>query len=169
MRNAWESLTTLLLLVMTIAWLVSASFVYALIPGLTFLESLCIAACVTPTDPVLANSVVKGRFAEKYIPPHVRNIMWVCSISACYCVHKADCLVPQSRRSRSERRSRFSFHFSSDLSYESLQRQPKYRLIDRLVDSRRLDLPDRSVHYYWSYYWLLSYEKRQIRRAAQHD
>lgn len=75
LANAWESLTTLLLLVMTIAWLVSAAFVYALIPGLTFLEALCIAACVTPTDPVLANSVVKGRFAEKYIPPHVRNIM----------------------------------------------------------------------------------------------
>ncbi|KAK9897124.1 Sodium/hydrogen exchanger [Cystobasidium minutum MCA 4210] len=75
LADAWESLTTLLLLVMTIAWLVSAAFVYALIPGITFLEALCIAACVTPTDPVLANSVVKGRFAEKYIPPHVRNII----------------------------------------------------------------------------------------------
>jgi NhaP-type Na+/H+ or K+/H+ antiporter len=70
-------LTTLLLLVMTAAWLVSAAFIFALIPGLTFLEALCIAACVTPTDPVLANSVVKGRFAEKHIPPHIRNLMCV--------------------------------------------------------------------------------------------
>lgn len=60
---------------MTAAWLISAAFIFALIPGLTFLESLCIAACVTPTDPVLANSVVKGRFAEKHIPPHIRNLM----------------------------------------------------------------------------------------------
>jgi NhaP-type Na+/H+ or K+/H+ antiporter len=77
LKHAWESLTTLLLLVMTCAWLVCAAFIYGLIPGLTYLESLCISACITPTAPVLANSVVKGRFAEKYIPPHVRNLMYV--------------------------------------------------------------------------------------------
>lgn len=60
---------------MTIAWIVSAAFIYALLPQLTYLEALCVAACVTPTDPVLANSVVKGRFAEKYIPSRVRNVM----------------------------------------------------------------------------------------------
>src|SRR3954470_3392469 len=34
-----------------------------------------IASCVTPTDPILANSIVKGRFAEKHVPLHVRNIL----------------------------------------------------------------------------------------------
>jgi hypothetical protein len=34
--------------------------IWALIPGLTFLESLVIGSCVTPTDPVLANSICKG-------------------------------------------------------------------------------------------------------------
>ncbi len=38
-------------------------------PNLTFLESLCIAAAVTPTDPVLANSITTGRYAEKHVPP----------------------------------------------------------------------------------------------------
>lgn len=39
------------------------------------LECLVIAACVTPTDPVLANSICQGRFAEKNVPQHVRNII----------------------------------------------------------------------------------------------
>jgi hypothetical protein len=34
--------------------------IWAFIPGLTFLESLVIGSCVTPTDPVLANSICKG-------------------------------------------------------------------------------------------------------------
>ena len=48
--------------VMTIAFFVCGTLVYLLIPGLTFLESLVIGSCVTPTDPVLANSICKGEF-----------------------------------------------------------------------------------------------------------
>lgn len=36
---------------------------------------MVIAACVTPTDPVLSNSVVKGRFAEKHVPPRIRYLL----------------------------------------------------------------------------------------------
>ncbi|KAG0047708.1 hypothetical protein BGZ83_007279 [Gryganskiella cystojenkinii] len=36
---------------------------------------MIIAACVTPTDPVLSNSVVKGRFAEKHVPPRIRYLL----------------------------------------------------------------------------------------------
>lgn len=42
---------------------------------LSYLESLVIAACITPTDPVLANAIVKGRYAENYVSPHLRNII----------------------------------------------------------------------------------------------
>ncbi|KAI9595916.1 Sodium/hydrogen exchanger family-domain-containing protein [Syncephalis fuscata] len=70
----WRSLFTLLFPVMLIMWLVGAAFIYAFLP-LTFVEALMIAACITPTDPVLANSVVKGRFADQYVPDHVRNII----------------------------------------------------------------------------------------------
>lgn len=88
-----RSLITLLGPVMTIAWFICSLLVWGLIPGLTFLESLVIGACVTPTDPVLANSICKGehgpgpeslvecswlmvgRFAEQHVPLHVRNII----------------------------------------------------------------------------------------------
>lgn len=39
------------------------------------MESLVIASCVTPTDPVLANAICKGRFAEEHVPPNVRNLI----------------------------------------------------------------------------------------------
>ncbi|CAJ0767026.1 19673_t:CDS:10 [Entrophospora sp. SA101] len=70
-----KSLFVLLTLVMTYMWLVSGLLIWGLIPNLSFLESLAIAVCITPTDPILANSVVKGRFAEKHVPIHVRNIL----------------------------------------------------------------------------------------------
>ncbi|KAI5478602.1 Cation/H+ exchanger [Pseudohyphozyma bogoriensis] len=69
------SLFILLLPIMTIAWFVSAGFIMLFIPSLSFLESLVISACVTPTDPILANAIVKGRYADKHVPPDVRNII----------------------------------------------------------------------------------------------
>ena len=59
-RKEWMSLVVLLGPVMTTAWFVCSLLVWGLIPGLTFLESLVIGACITPTDPVLANSICKG-------------------------------------------------------------------------------------------------------------
>ncbi|KAJ3526008.1 hypothetical protein NMY22_g10341 [Coprinellus aureogranulatus] len=53
MKRHWKSLFFLLVPVMTWGWLVSAAFIYALIPGLNFLTSLAVAACLTPTDPIL--------------------------------------------------------------------------------------------------------------------
>ncbi|KAH8929121.1 hypothetical protein BT69DRAFT_1346092 [Atractiella rhizophila] len=75
LRRSWRSLTILLLPVMAIAWLIVASILVAIIPQLTFLEALVIAACVTPTDPVLSSSIVKGRFAEKHVPARVRDLI----------------------------------------------------------------------------------------------
>ncbi|WVW82386.1 hypothetical protein I302_104393 [Kwoniella bestiolae CBS 10118] len=75
LRREWLSLVTLLGPIMTTAWFVSSLLIWGLIPGLTFLESLVIGACVTPTDPVLSNAICKGRYAEKNVPLHVRNII----------------------------------------------------------------------------------------------
>lgn len=69
------SLGILLFGIMTTAWFATALLIWGLIPNLTFLESLCIAAAVTPTDPVLANSITTGRYAEKHVPANVRNII----------------------------------------------------------------------------------------------
>ncbi|KAG0292641.1 hypothetical protein BGZ98_002507 [Dissophora globulifera] len=60
---------------MVMMWMTSALLIWGLIPNLDFVEAMVIAACVTPTDPVLSNSVVKGRFAEKHVPPRIRYLL----------------------------------------------------------------------------------------------
>ena len=56
-------------------WMSSSLLIYALVPHLPFLQALAIGACVTPTDPVLSNSIVKGKFADKNIPKELQNII----------------------------------------------------------------------------------------------
>ncbi|KDN49702.1 hypothetical protein RSAG8_01767, partial [Rhizoctonia solani AG-8 WAC10335] len=75
LKLQFQSLLMLLLPIMTIAWLVCGFLIYELIPGLTFMEALLIAACITPTDPILANSITKGKYAEESVHPRVRDII----------------------------------------------------------------------------------------------
>ncbi|KAI9627755.1 hypothetical protein H4Q26_017192 [Puccinia striiformis f. sp. tritici PST-130] len=72
----WRSLVVLLGPAMLFGWIVSGALIYALVPALTFLQALVIAAAVTPTDPVLAASVVgKGKYAQKHVPAHLRHLL----------------------------------------------------------------------------------------------
>ncbi|ORY98855.1 Sodium/hydrogen exchanger family-domain-containing protein [Syncephalastrum racemosum] len=75
MKKEWLTMFMLLIPVMIFMWLVSGLFIWGLVPPINYLEALVIAACVCPTDPILANSVVKGRFAEKHVPAHIRNAL----------------------------------------------------------------------------------------------
>ncbi|ORZ12755.1 Sodium/hydrogen exchanger family-domain-containing protein [Absidia repens] len=75
LKKEWRTMFMLLLPIMIFMWLVSGLFIWALIPPLDYLHALVIASCVCPTDPILANSVVKGRFAEKHVPAHIRNAL----------------------------------------------------------------------------------------------
>ncbi|KAF7297786.1 Na-H-Exchanger domain-containing protein [Mycena kentingensis (nom. inval.)] len=75
MRRHWQSLFFLLGPIMIIGWLVSAAFIYALIPSLSFLASLAVAACLTPTDPILAAAVIGGKYADKHVPAHIRHLL----------------------------------------------------------------------------------------------
>ncbi|KAF8625984.1 hypothetical protein AX17_006708 [Amanita inopinata Kibby_2008] len=75
MARHWKSLFFLLVPVMTWGWFVSAALIYALIPGLSFLSSLAVAACLTPTDPILAAAVVGGKWADKHVPAHIRHLL----------------------------------------------------------------------------------------------
>ncbi|KAF9523393.1 Sodium/hydrogen exchanger family-domain-containing protein [Crepidotus variabilis] len=75
MAKHWKSLFYLLVPVMTWGWFVSAGLIYALIPSLSFLSSLAIAACLTPTDPILAAAVVGGKWADKHVPAHLRHLL----------------------------------------------------------------------------------------------
>lgn len=75
MLRHWVSVTILLLPVMTFGWLLSSVFIWKLVPTLSWIEGLAIAACVTATDPVLASAVVgKGKFARR-VPGHLRNLL----------------------------------------------------------------------------------------------
>ncbi|KAF2851526.1 Na+/H+ antiporter-like protein Nha1 [Plenodomus tracheiphilus IPT5] len=76
MEKHWKSVTLLLIPVMTFGWLITSLFIWGLFNShLNWLDSLCIAACVTATDPVLASSVVgKGKFAKR-VPKHLRDLL----------------------------------------------------------------------------------------------
>ncbi|KAJ9654376.1 Na+/H+ antiporter [Neophaeococcomyces mojaviensis] len=75
MERHWLSVVLLLVPVMTFGWLITSLFIWWMIVPLTWLESLCAAACVTATDPVLASSVVgKGKFAKR-VPKHIRDLL----------------------------------------------------------------------------------------------
>lgn len=76
MEKHWKSVTLLLIPVMTFGWLVTSLFIWWMFGNkLNWLDSLCIAACVTATDPVLASSVVgKGKFAKR-VPKHLRDLL----------------------------------------------------------------------------------------------
>ncbi|KAK4230900.1 alkali metal cation/H+ antiporter Nha1 C terminus-domain-containing protein [Podospora fimiseda] len=75
MEKHWRSVTLLLVPVMLFGWLITSLFVWWMVPSLSWLESLVVAACVTATDPVLASSVVgKGKFAKR-VPKHLRDLL----------------------------------------------------------------------------------------------
>lgn len=75
MRRHWKSIAFLLGPAMVWGWMISALLIWALIPHMHFLTALAIAACVTPTDPILAQAVVGGKFADKHVPAHIRHIL----------------------------------------------------------------------------------------------
>ncbi|GMM32188.1 Nha1 protein [Martiniozyma asiatica (nom. inval.)] len=71
----WFSLFLMLIPGMVAGWLIIGSFIYILIPGCHFTWGLLISACITATDPVLAQAVVgKGKFAKR-VPAHLRNLL----------------------------------------------------------------------------------------------
>jgi NhaP-type Na+/H+ or K+/H+ antiporter len=75
LKTEWKSLSLLLGPGMTVMWLVTSLLVFALVPHISFLQALAVGACVTPTDPVLSNSIVKGKFADANIPKELQKII----------------------------------------------------------------------------------------------
>ncbi|KAG1145055.1 hypothetical protein G6F37_002890 [Rhizopus arrhizus] len=75
LKKEWRTTLMFLIPVMMYMWLVSGTIIWGLIRPLSYLEALVISACVCPTDPILANSIVKGKFAAKHVPPHIRNAL----------------------------------------------------------------------------------------------
>ncbi|EJD46975.1 hypothetical protein AURDEDRAFT_62694 [Auricularia subglabra TFB-10046 SS5] len=74
----WEKRRSLLIMVvptMAIGWVISAALMHALFPQLNYVSCLVISATLTPTDPILANAIINGRFAVKHVPTHLRRLL----------------------------------------------------------------------------------------------
>lgn len=75
MRTAWKSLFYLLGPGLTLSWLITGLIIWGVLPRLGLVGGLTIAACVAPTDPILSNAIIKGRFAERNTPRSVRELI----------------------------------------------------------------------------------------------
>ncbi|KAI0843417.1 Sodium/hydrogen exchanger family-domain-containing protein [Hypoxylon sp. FL0890] len=75
LKVEWKALGLLLGPIMTAMWITTSLLVWALVPKLPFLHALAIGACVTPTDPVLSNVIVKGRFADHNVPKNLQKVI----------------------------------------------------------------------------------------------
>lgn len=75
LKTEWKSLSILLGPGMCAMWISTSLLVWAMVPNISILYALAAGACVTPTDPVLSNSIVKGKFADKNIPPKLQKII----------------------------------------------------------------------------------------------
>ncbi|KAJ3371677.1 hypothetical protein GGF31_002656 [Allomyces arbusculus] len=74
LRTQLTSVMLLLTALMLVKWLTTALLMWAIL-GFDYLDALIIAACVAPTDPVLANSIVKGKYAERHVPTNIRDLL----------------------------------------------------------------------------------------------
>jgi NhaP-type Na+/H+ or K+/H+ antiporter len=77
-KYLWTERRSLLTLVgpgMCMMWMVTSLIVWALIPHIDFVMAMSVGACVTPTDPILSNTIVKGKFADKNIPEPLQRII----------------------------------------------------------------------------------------------
>ncbi|RVD93140.1 Na+ H+ antiporter [Tubulinosema ratisbonensis] len=73
-KRAFKSIFVLLGPLMLISWVVS-SLIIKFVSGFSYTLSFLAGACVTPTDPVLASGILKGKFANRYIPVHLRKLL----------------------------------------------------------------------------------------------
>lgn len=75
LRTEWRSLSLLLGPGMIGMWVCASMVVWACVPNINVLQALATGACVTPTDPVLSNTIVKGRWAEKNVPRKLQRVI----------------------------------------------------------------------------------------------
>jgi len=70
----WRSLLVLLLPVMFLMWVCSGLLVYFIL-NLPFWEAMLAGAAITPTDPIVASSIVTGVVARENLPGRLRHIL----------------------------------------------------------------------------------------------
>ncbi|KAG2345600.1 Sodium/hydrogen exchanger [Suillus weaverae] len=75
MKRHVKSLLIMVVPTMAFGWVVVAAIIHALFPKLDYISALCIAACLTPTDPVTCAAITRGKFAIKHVPEDIRHIL----------------------------------------------------------------------------------------------
>ncbi|KAM0328677.1 hypothetical protein ACHAQA_005089 [Verticillium albo-atrum] len=75
LRTEWKSLGLLLGPGMVAMWVCSTVVIWLLVPDLSLVYAMTIAACITPTDPILSATVLEGRFADQNVPRDLRNLI----------------------------------------------------------------------------------------------
>jgi sodium/hydrogen antiporter len=74
LRRQWRSVALVTGLAMLFAW-AAASLLIHLLLGLPGWEALLVGAIVTPTDPVVASSIVTGPVATRDLPERLRHLI----------------------------------------------------------------------------------------------
>ncbi|KAG2043621.1 Cation/H+ exchanger [Suillus americanus] len=75
MKKHAKSLLVMVVPTMAFGWVVVAAIIHVLFPRLDYISALCIAACLTPTDPVTCAAITHGEFAKKHVPEDIRHIL----------------------------------------------------------------------------------------------
>ncbi|KAF7331361.1 Na-H-Exchanger domain-containing protein [Mycena kentingensis (nom. inval.)] len=70
-----RGLLVLVVPTMAFGWLVVAGTMRLLFPQLTFVSCLAIAACLTPTDPIICSTIVGGSYALTHVPRPLRLLI----------------------------------------------------------------------------------------------
>ncbi|PBK89575.1 Sodium/hydrogen exchanger [Armillaria gallica] len=60
---------------MAFGWVTVAGVLHVLFKDLNFVSCLAIAACLTPTDPIICAAIVGGNFALKHVPVNLRHML----------------------------------------------------------------------------------------------
>lgn len=79
LKHARRPVVAILSLGMLGMWVISSFLVWAICvvdnERMPFLHALTIGACIAPTDPVLAVTVIKGRWAENHVSPALAQLI----------------------------------------------------------------------------------------------
>ncbi|KAI0070725.1 Sodium/hydrogen exchanger [Panus rudis PR-1116 ss-1] len=70
-----KGLAAMVVPTMAFGWFVVAAVLKGLFPSYTFVSALAVAACLTPTDPIICAAIVGGKFAIKHVPTNLRRIL----------------------------------------------------------------------------------------------
>lgn len=70
-----KSLLVMIIPTMAIGWFIVAGLIHLLFPQFNFVSCLAIAACLTPTDPIISAAIVGGNFAIKNVPMRLRHLL----------------------------------------------------------------------------------------------